>query len=555
MHTLTKPFILLLALICIGFWAFNLDSRKLAKPDEGRYAEISREMAVSGNFITPRLNDLKYFEKPPLQYWATALAFKTFGTSEWTARLWTTLCALIMLAITAYTALQFFGRDTAIATAAVLMSSWYTMALAQINSLDMGLSCWLTVCWCAFMLALREEKTHRGWFVAAWAAAALAVLSKGLIGVVFPGAVLFFYCVVARNISSMTKVGVTGWVLGLIVFFVITAPWFILVSQDNAEFARFFFIHEHFERFTSKSHRRVEAWWYFLPIVFTGFGVWALALWPAVLSAVRQSPKMQYPNALINPLGFALAWSVFIVAFFSASGSKLPAYVLPVFPALALLMGHWLTHTSIAKWWPIVIAGALLGSAVCAFALLWPDIAARKQRTEDMVALYKLASPWIAVAGALLVAAALSAPLVAKRVSKNAGLLMSGLLSLLAFQFAIHGYEQLSPTQSSANVAAAIKPYLTASTKIYSVRIYDQPLTFYLQRPVILVDYIDEFETGLKTEPHKSITNTDDFLRRWRAEPGAVAIIHPEFIKTMRESGASFTVLFEDSRRIVVSSK
>ena len=130
----------------------------------------------------------------------------------------------------------------------------------------------------------RGSPSARGWLVAAWAAMALAVLSKGLIGIVFPGAAILLHCVLRRDPVPIRRL---GWAYGVPILLVIAAPWFVAVSRANPEFARFFFIHEHFERFLTHEARRVQPWWFFAPIVGFGFLAWAFAMPAAIAHAWR----------------------------------------------------------------------------------------------------------------------------------------------------------------------------------------------------------------------------------------------------------------------------
>jgi 4-amino-4-deoxy-L-arabinose transferase-like glycosyltransferase len=305
-------FLLVLAAVAIGLDGLQ---RPLANPDEGRYSEISREMALSGDWVTPRLDGVKYFEKPPLQYWATALAFEAFGESEATARLYVALCGFLTIAIAAYASRRLGSPETRAATVLALLSSPYFMALGTIVTLDMGLTLWSTATFCAFVLAEqaaeRGSSSARGWTAMAWLAMALAVLSKGLIGIVFTGAAVFFHMVLRRDFSVLRRL---GWSYGLPLFLAVAAPWFFAVSRANPEFAHFFFVHEHFERFLTTEHRRVEPWWYFLPIVAVGFLPWAFALPSAIVHAWRSDSGRRF-----QPLRVALLWCAFVVAFFSAA--------------------------------------------------------------------------------------------------------------------------------------------------------------------------------------------------------------------------------------------
>jgi len=166
---LSRPLILLLVLLAVFISLDSLGARKLANPDEGRYSEIAREMAQTGDFVTPRLNGLKYFEKPPLQYWATAIAFKLFGESEFTARLYSALCGLGCLLLVAYTGRRLFDDETGLLAALVLLSAPYFAALTEIITLDMGLTFWMTLSVCGFLVAQTgtDGQCKRRWMLAA----------------------------------------------------------------------------------------------------------------------------------------------------------------------------------------------------------------------------------------------------------------------------------------------------------------------------------------------------------------------------------------------------
>ena len=250
-------------------WLASLAARPLYKTDEARYGEISREMAQSGDWVTPRLNGFKYFEKPPLQYWAGAAAMKVFGVHDWAARLWTGLLALVGVASVFFAGRRLFGPPAGTAAAALLAGAPLYLAFGQFNTLDMGVSVFLSAAVFAFAIAQSPgaQATRRGWMLAGWAACALAVLSKGLIGIVLPAATVALYVLVRRDWALLRRLEI---VRGTALFLVLTAPWFVVVSMRNPEFAHFFFVQEHFQRFTTTIHHRVHPAWYFVPVLAGG---------------------------------------------------------------------------------------------------------------------------------------------------------------------------------------------------------------------------------------------------------------------------------------------
>ncbi len=545
---LSRPLVLLLALLALFISIDSLGDRKLANPDEGRYSEISREMAESGDFVTPRLNGLKYFEKPPMQYWATAIAFKLFGESEVTARLYTVLCGLGCVLLIAYTGKRLFDEETGLLAALVLMSAPYFAALNEVVTLDMGLTFWMTVTMSAFLIsqATADERSCRRWLWLAWAGMAGAMLSKGLIGIVFPAAAVCLYCIATRQFRLIAQL---EWLRGLLIFAVIVTPWFALVSRQNPEFLQFFFIHEHFERFTSTTHRRVESWWYFAPILFAGYLPWMVALVPSIVSGWRAPAQLAGNERIFAPLKLVLLYSAFILLFFSYSGSKLPAYILPIFPLMALVVGVYLRHVEARRlaWlvlpvFPVALWGAYAAS-------LAP---AKKARDAFSRPLYDEMSLWVVAAALVIAAAALLAFVALRWHRKWLGVLLISLGSMIGIELLERGYDQISPLQSGANLAQSIRYFLKPDTRLYAVEIHDQTLPFYLQRTLTLVNYTDEFELGETSEPDKWIRRTEDFPLSWNAPGPAIAIIQPGHIEKMQALGLSFEIIHQDPRRVAI---
>ncbi len=536
-----RAVLVLLALLALFVGVDNMQ-RPLAHPDEGRYSEISREMAASGDWVTPRLNGIKYFEKPPLQYWASAAAFRLFGESPFTARIYTALAGLLALAAVGYTARRLAGAAAALLAVGVLLSSPYFLGMGGVVTLDMGLTAWTTVAVCAFLLAAAGPPgERRRWTLLAWAGMALAVLSKGLIGIVFPAAAVFLHCLVHRDWRLLARL---EWARGAALFLAITVPWFVLVSAANPEFPRFFFVHEHFERFLTKTHRREEPWWYFWPILFAGFLPWMLALVPAAVEGWRrEAAAAGFPWRR-----FALLWSGFILLFFSASGSKLPAYILPVFPVFALVLGDWLARAEPRRLWKMVaIVVPLLAVAI---ALAWG--APERARNAWTRELYAAARPWI-LSGLAVLAVALAAAALRLRAGRKAGALAAIVAaSLLFIDFVEDGYERLAPRQSGFQVAETIRREAPPEARVYSVGLYDQTVPFYLGRTVTLVAYVDEFEMGLRLEPGRAIPTLEAFAADWVRPGSAVAIIHPDTYETLSTRGLAMTLLHRDERRILV---
>ena len=341
----TRRFLWVLAALFTLAWFGVLDYRHLVASDEGRYGEIAREMYVTGDWITPRYNGYKYFEKPPLQGWMTAIAYTLFGVGEWQSRLWTGFTGYFAILATGFTAWKLVGGERGVIagwiSAILLASSPMWSVGGHFNTLDMGLSSILSCALFSLILAQRDHisaKARRNWMWLCWSLMALAVLSKGLIGLVIPGMVLVVYTLTTWDWALWKRLHLVS---GLALFFLIVTPWFVLVSIKNPEFAHFFFIHEHWDRFTKDGHNRKGHPLYFVPLILVGFIPWLLQLGQGFLSAwkERRGDTMVSAVAGFRPLWLAAVWSVMIFLFFSKSQSKLPGYIMPIFPAISLLAG------------------------------------------------------------------------------------------------------------------------------------------------------------------------------------------------------------------------
>jgi len=426
--------------------------------------------------------------------------------------------------------------------AGVLLSSPYFLALGGIVTLDMGLTCWLTVAACAFLLAQAsgDARERRRWMLGAWAAAALAVLSKGLVGLLFPAAAIALHALTQRDARLLSSL---EWVRGVPVFLALAAPWFVLVARANPEFAHFFFVHEHFERFLTHEHRRVQPWWFFLPIVLLAFLPWAFALFAGLRHAWHTERR-----ADVQPLRVALLTAAFIVLFFSASGSKLPAYILPAVPLLALPLARYLAEaplTSLARYAALAVP---VGLALLVAAYLVPGQA----KEEWVKALNFAAQPFAYAAAAGFTAGALAAAWLARSGRRWTALAAVALANIVLVGGLIEAYGVFSPRQSDKEAAARVAPFVKPSTRLYSVKMYDQTVPFYIGRTVTLVDYTDEFETGLKSQPELRIPDVASFRAEWLRERGALAIMHPDTYQALRAQGLPMQLVHEDPRRVLV---
>jgi 4-amino-4-deoxy-L-arabinose transferase-like glycosyltransferase len=521
-------------------WLATLAGRPLFNPDEGRYAEIPREM-LNGDWIIPHLNGLDYIEKPPLQYWATAATYRLLGVSEFSARLYTGLTALAAIALMGLLAARLWDTAAGWRAAAVLSGMFMFVVLGQLMTLDMSLTLWMTASLAGFLLAQRAEASGRGWMLFAWVAAALGVLTKGLVAAAIPPAVLVIYSLGSRDFTPWRRLHLT-W--GLPLFLIIAVPWHWLAARRLDDFLQFFFIHEHFARYLTPVADRREAWWFFGYVFLLGTVPWTV---PA-LRVLAGGWRSRAPRGEFSPTLFLWIWVVFICVFFSFSDSKLMPYILPAMPALAVLIAA-LPSPTLKR--DFLITGILttaaalaLGAATFAIPQLMPD-------SDRRPYFLLLAKPLREVAALLLVSGAFVWVQGARDVTRAGVVLGAGwcLAALLLIKTA----SVLAPIYSGIGLVKAL-PAAERGAPLYSVRTYDQSLTFYLQRTVMLVGYRGELDYGLRKAPDREITE-DEFLTVWNSQSNAYAVMDQRTFNTFKERGVPMRTVGENVGHVMVSRR
>ncbi len=548
------------AVFCViaALWFLAIGSHSLWHPDEGRYAEIAREMAVSGDWVTPRLDDLKYFEKPPLQYWVTAAAYRAFGVHEWTARLWPALAGLLAVIAIGGAGLALGGAALGVFAALALAGTLWHAVIAQMVTLDSGLAFFLALAFSAFVIAQRPGATpvaRRGWMWVTWAAFAGATLSKGPVALVLPAGALVAYTVITRDAAVWRRLHLAS---GLALYLLLTVPWFVEVARRNDEFLQFFFVHEHLERFLTKEAQRTGSWYYFIPLALVGSLPWLGVL----ARGVRRAWRDGEPNALgFSWQRFALVWAAFVFLFFSASGSKLPSYILPMFAPLALVAGSLMLAFEPQTLLRIARPGAIVIGAITVAVLVGYDRLARAFMGDAQPMRVLLAyGPWLKAALLVATAGAIAAVIAFRHVADHAPARFWGVAALCvsvlaAVQLATAGFDAFSATRSTSvilRLAQAAGP-LSASAPFYQVTMYDQTLPFYLGRPTTVVHFRDELSLGIDAEPGKAIPTVGAWLPQWQALPQGYAMMPPALYDHLAAEGLPMRLLARDSRRVIVS--
>lgn len=532
-------------------WFGTLDYRHLLRPDEGRYAEISREMFVTGDWVTIRYNALKYFEKPPFHMWVTTIAYELFGVGDWQARLCVALSGIVGLGVTMLATARWFGCRAGLLAGLVMLAMPMWSVAGHFNSLDMTLSGALA-CVLGCMLLAQHPDTppgaRRAWMLACWVAMGVAILTKGLVGIALPGLVLVVYTLLTRDLGLWRRLHLPTGILAMLV---VTVPWFWLISTKNPEFPHFFFIHEHWDRYTSTVHSRKGSVWYFVPLLLAGMLPW-LGLVPRMWDVVRDRAGAQRGagGKPFQPALMSLVWFAAIFVFFSLSGSKLPGYIVPVFPALAILAAVALDQISDRSWNRQI--NALLVLAVV--GLLAAPVVATLDRETNPNEVFRAFAVYIGVAFAVL----LAGMLLARRLLRTHGVLPSvaafALSMFLTCTIGLLGHEVMGRRASGVDMVPAVKAVLKDDMPIYGVGMLDHTLPFYLGRTLTMVAAPDELEFGTQQEPDKWIPTMDAFVARWKDGQPALGIMSPDTYDSLVAQHVPLHVVARDVRRVVASN-
>jgi 4-amino-4-deoxy-L-arabinose transferase-like glycosyltransferase len=317
-----------------GLWLLLLllaALRPLAVPDEGRYGEIGRWMLQSGDWLTPRLNGIPFFHKPPYLYWLEAISLATFGINELALRLVPALHVGLMLVALYLSARTISGEQVARRAALMLGTSLAFLLGGQYINHDMLVATWIGVAiWCFAFAFMAGDKPDAVLARFGFVACALGMLSKGLIGIALPGMVLLVWLLWTRQ---WRKILYLPWLSGLSLFAAIALPWFVIGQQKYPQLFNYMFIGQQFNRYTAATYNNPQPWWFYLASVL-------LLLFPWIFFAINPFGRTGKKEAQLPARQWSALcwiWAGVIIVFFSIPHSKLIGYVLPVMPALALL--------------------------------------------------------------------------------------------------------------------------------------------------------------------------------------------------------------------------
>ncbi len=540
--------LVLLTVLIGALFGIMLGNRPLSVPDEGRYVEIPREMVTTGDYLTPRLNGVKYFEKPVLFYWLEAFSIRLFGLDEFGLRLWPALFALFGCLAVYAAGKRLYGRGTGLFAALVLATSILYYALSRVIILDMPVTVLLTVALLAFLTGIHEPAgmKRRLLLWCFYVCSALAVLTKGLIGMVIPAIVIGSWIALLGEWNLLRSIYLPS---GLALFLLIGAPWHILVDRANPEFFNFYFIHEHLQRYLTKVHNRYEPFWFFAPVLLLGMFPWTAFLVQAVTYSAPASwrDRHEHRDAL-----FLMLWAGLVFLFFSASDSKLIPYILPVFPPLAILIGRYLEQAWKNRNLPGIKAG-LIAQAVFAAVMLIALFIAHRYRPEiNDQALH----PYLYAAAFLLVCGTVVTGVLWRR--KGFPWALSSIIAVAAaFLILLNAMGPWLDARSVKKLALELKPQLKPEDEVASFFTYYQDLPVYLERRITAVDWVGELEFGAALEDTSSwMIGNETFWKRWKGRGRIYLFMNREVYEALIAAGyRNMHVIADNPETVLVVNK
>lgn len=539
------------------FYALWIGSHPLFTPDEGRYSEVAREMVVTGDYVTPRLNGVVFLDKPILYYWLQASAIKLFGIKEWALRFWPALIGILGCLVTYVGGFFLFNRRTGLISALILATSPLYYGAAHYANLDLEVAVFVSSSLIFFLLGLQNTTSKRkGFLVAAYVFAGLAALTKGLIGLAFPALVVGSWMLIRRHWSILKKLNL---LMGFIIFLCITAPWYVLVQKANPEFFEFFFVKQQVSRFLTTEHfNNRTTWWFYFPIVLAGIFPWCVFTIQALAYSLKEiKNKLQENSTQL----FLILWLTLIFTFFSIPKSKTVGYILPIFPALALILGNYLNAR-----WELFTKGILSG--LYAFSILSIGIVSACILVSYLPngETNQLLIPYLKMTAILFTLSGVISLFLLKQ--KQLKLFFNLLLiTAMSFLLIISASSNAINQKTIKPLTHHLKPILKPSDEVITYNKYYQDLPIYLERRITIVNdwntpdialsdnWKRELWYGMPFQNTKEwLINEEMFWKRWNSNKRIFVFTGPHFYKQIKQQSKTTVFKIAEYNDVVLLS-
>jgi 4-amino-4-deoxy-L-arabinose transferase-like glycosyltransferase len=531
-----------LALVAL---ATGTGSTALMDPDEGRNAEVAREMAERGDFVVPHLNGLPYLDKPVFFFAAAAAAVKGLGPTELAVRLPALAFTIATVALLAGFAHRLFGREVALIAGLALATAPLVLAYARIVIFDGVLLFWVTASCISFQQAWSRER--RLPWVAGWATAGVATLTKGPVGLVLPLLINVAYALACRE-----RLRRLFDPLGMLSFAIVVAPWFVAVTARHPEFPHYAFVRETFERVATGRMARSGPIWYFIPLLVGGALPWALL---PLFDARRLPDAWRERTGGGRTRVYLHLWVLVPLVLFSLSQSKRAGYILPVIPAVALLAALHFHEAPNARRRLGWLAGTLSAGAGLVLLVASGSIAGRIRNAPGLADALRDTGPWLGIGLAATAALTAWASARRSRTALLAGLALIPIVSLIGAQRAL---EALGEERSARSLAAEIRAAGPSTPRVVGIEAMPHSLAFYLRAPILVStatagelrsNYIFDYTEMLRDVPGSTLRP----LGWWRGElrdcPTPTVFVVRSNRKEYREELAAQLPLLTETRR------
>lgn len=469
------PLLVLAAVLALGF---DLGGYPLFDPDEGRNAEVAREMAATNDYVLPQLDGLPYLDKPVVYFAAAAAAMEILGPTETAARLPAYLFTLATIVVVIWFARRRWGGDAGWLAGLALATMPMVLAYARTTIFDSALA----FCTTTAILAFWDERP-----ALAWAAIGLGAITKGPVAILIPlAAVVPYALLTGRRLRALFPLA------GLALFAVVALPWFLAVSHRVPEFPHYVFVRETFERVTTRSFHRTAPFWYYLPIL-------PVAAFPWIVPALSRAKRWRWVwlarrvNVEAQDVMLLACWVLGPLAFFTLNQSKLPQYMLPLLPPFALAAARLLTRRAPELGGGITSGSRAFAIIAGAIGVLLVSLTLWLPAPINLTPAERAAIPETALAiGAALLAAAALVWYAGRAVRPRPALAVMGYaLTVLAMPIVSRSLlDAVGEDRSAARLAQVIESVQPAEARqpldVIGIAAFPTSLPFYLRRPVLL---------------------------------------------------------------------
>jgi 4-amino-4-deoxy-L-arabinose transferase-like glycosyltransferase len=541
----------ILFLIPLILYIALLPTMPQMEPDEARYSLIASAMNESGNYITPHIKNVIYLEKPPLVSWVTAIFFKIFGESDFSARLFVALCAWGCILLAYFIGRHFRDEKTGLYAAMLLTISSFHFVLGRINILDMPLTFFICLAiWLGYLALKKQNKKYL--FYLFYFACALAFLTKGIIGVVFPFGILIIWLIWTGRWRQIWKLFSP---IGILVFLIVVCPWLIMAQKENSDFLWFFFVREHFLRFTTKMHGKTEPFYFYLPIIIGGILPWVVYLIKAWKNKyIADSLFSRDENKLL------IVWLLLIFIFYTISSSKLPTYIAPMFLPLALFAGcifkkyeeeiqsgtvNWKKH--------LYRIALILQSLIVIVALLLPPIFKKYSDAEKGLVIMTSNYWWlyIIIPVIVLVLMTFLPDLIYKKFKKGWFFSIYVFCAILLGSILFPLNDFLAPYRSAKVTKEAIAVHVPPDQDLYQYRVNFYGIDFYNRIRTPIVEDFGELSEGIAKMTEKErkhyFLSVEDFFKLCAEKKDIYCITqHNEKLRQIRQRFPKAEVLWDN---------